>query len=84
VLPSNSHEIYGTIKAIAGDNITLVTRSGQLIRVDAADAVRGHRSVVLLVGEPVTVFGGYGGSGVLHATSVLHAKPSPSGWPADR
>jgi hypothetical protein len=39
---------------------------------------------VLLVGEPVTVFGGDDGSGLLHATSVLHAKPSPKGWPPDR
>jgi hypothetical protein len=84
VLPLDSHEIYGTIKTVTGGNVTLATRTGQLVRVDAADAADRHRSVVLQVGEPVTVFGGFGGSGVLHATSVLHAKPSPQGWPADR
>jgi hypothetical protein len=83
-LPGNAHEISGTIKTVAGGDISLTTRAGELVRVDATDAARRHLSVVFLVGEPVTVFGTYRTSGVLHATEVLHAKPSPKGWPADR
>jgi outer membrane protein assembly factor BamB len=83
-LPPDRHEIFGTIKTIVGGNITLTTRSGKFVRVDAAGAVRRHQSVVLLVDEPVTVFGDYDDAGVLQATSVLHAKPSPLGWPPDR
>ena len=83
-LPPNSHEIFGTIRAITGSNITLATRTGKLVRIDVADAARSNRSVVLLVGEPIMASGGYDGLGVLHATTVLHAKPSPKGWPADR
>jgi hypothetical protein len=83
-VPANGHEVSGVIKAVGRGNITLSTRGGALIRVDAAEAMRNHRSVVLLVGEPVTVFGGDDGSGLLHAMSVLHAKPSPKGWPPDR
>jgi len=83
-LPPNGHEIFGTITTVAGGNITLATRTGKLVRVDAAGAVHKYRSVVLLIGEPVTVFGSYASSGVLNATRVLHAKPSPKGWPADR
>jgi hypothetical protein len=83
-LPPDGHEIFGTIKTVAGSSIALATRTGKLIRVDAANAVRGHLSVGLLVGEPVTVYGSYDGSGVLRATSVMHAKHSPIGWPVDR
>jgi hypothetical protein len=83
-LPANSLEIFGMITAITGSNMTLTTRTGKLVRIDAADAVRSHCSVVLLVGEPIMVSGGYDGSGVLHATTVLHAKQSPKGWRADR
>jgi hypothetical protein len=84
VLPRDDHEIFGTIKAVAGSSLTLATRAGELVRVDAADAVRNHLSVVLLLGEPIIVSGGYDGAGVLHAKTVLHAKPSSEGWPADR
>jgi hypothetical protein len=83
-LPPNLHEISGTIKAVAGDEITLATRTGKLVQVDAASAVRRHLSVVLLAGEPVTVFGSDDGRRALHATSILHAKPRPEGWPTDR
>jgi hypothetical protein len=78
------HEIFGIITRIVGGNVTVASRTGKPIPVDAADAVSSHLSVVLLVGEPVAVFGDYDGSGVLHATSVLHATPSSLGWPADR
>ena len=83
-LPPDGHEIFGTIKTIVGGNITLTTRNGKLVRVDAAGAMRRHQSVVLLVDEPITVFGNYDDAGVLQATSVLRAKPSPLGWPPDR
>ena len=38
-LPPDDHEIFGTIKAVAGSSLTLATRTGQLVRVDVADAV---------------------------------------------
>jgi hypothetical protein len=83
-VPANERKISGTIMAVAGNNITLATRTGKPVRVDAAGAVRRYLSVVLLVGAQVTVSGNYDGTGVLVATRVLHAKPSPGGWPEDR
>jgi PQQ-like domain len=83
-LPPDGHEIFGRIKTADGGDIALATRIGKLVRVDAADAVRRHRSVGLRVGEPVIVFGSYDSSGMLRATSVMHAYPSPNSWLADR
>jgi hypothetical protein len=83
-LPANGHEIFATIKTVAGANVTVATRTGKLVRVDAAKAMQAKQSVVLLVGEPVRVLGSYDNAGILRATSIAHAKPAPQGWPADR
>ncbi len=83
-LPVGSHEIFATIKSVAGANVTVATRTGKLIRVDAAMAITAKQTVVLLVDEPVRLLGSFDSAGILGATSIAHAKPSPKGWPADR
>ncbi len=83
-LPADGHEIFATIKTVAGHNLTVATRTGKLIHVDATAAIEAKLSVVLLVDEPVRILGSYDNAGVLRATSIAHAKPSPKGWPADR
>ena len=83
-LPVGSHEIFATIKTVAGDNLSVATRTGKLIHVDATAAIEAKLSVVLLADEPVRILGSYDNAGVLRATSIAHAKPSPKGWPADR
>ncbi len=47
-------------------------------------AIKVKQTVVLLVDEPVRLLGSFDGAGILKATSITHAKPSPKGWPADR
>jgi hypothetical protein len=83
-LPAGGHEIFATIKTVAGSNLTVATRTGKLLRVDAAKAIEARQRIVLLVDEPVRVLGSYDSAGILRATSITHAKPSPKGWPADR
>jgi hypothetical protein len=83
-LPPDGHEIFATIKTVAGANLTVATRTGKLLRVDAAEAMQAKQSVVLLVDEPVRLLGSYDSAGILRATSIGRAKPSPKGWPADR
>lgn len=78
------HEVTGTLLAISGAQLTLRTRSGKLVRVDDSNAVRRERSAVLVVGEPFTAGGTYDAGGVLHATVIVRAKPSPAMWPPDR
>ncbi len=78
------HVITGTLVAIGGAQLTLRTRTGKLVRVDDSDAVRHERSAVLVAGKPFTAGGTYDAGGVLHATVILRAKPSPATWPTDR
>ena len=78
------HEVTGTLVAISGAQLTLRTRTGKLARVDDSNAVRHERSAVLVIGKPFTAEGTYDASGVLHATVIVRAKPSPATWPTDR
>lgn len=82
--PGYTHEIYGTIKSIEGSQLTIQTRSGGLVKVDAAVAIQMHLAVPLVVGHAVGAKGTYDEKGVLHAEMILREKESPDGWPADR
>ncbi len=77
------HEVTGTLIAISGSHLTLRTRTGKAAHVDASDAIRHERSVVLVVGKAFDARGTYDASGVLHATTIVRAKPSPGTWPTD-
>ena len=77
------NEVSGTIRAIDGSVLTLQTRSGQTVRVDAASAVRHQQSTVLFVGRTVDVRGAYDDKRVLHAQTIVRAKPSPAVWRPD-
>jgi len=81
---SAPHELTGILIARSGSRLSLRTRSGKIAHVDDVDAVRHERSVVLVAGEAVNALGTYDAAGVLHATVILRAKPSPSTWPPDR
>ena len=84
-LGPGEREIFGTIESIStGSDLTVATRSGS-IQVDAFAAVQAYQSIALNVGEAVRLIGTYGGSGVLNATSITHAKSDdPAGWLSDR
>jgi hypothetical protein len=83
-LPPNGHEVFGTINNINGDMFTLTIRKGDIINVDATQAMQEYQSVVLLVGEAVRIIGSFDSSNVLQATVITRAKASPRLWPPDR
>lgn len=76
--------LTGTIRAIDGTTVTVQTRAGQTVRVDASEALARQQSTVLLVGRPIEVSGTYGANRVLHAQTIARAKPSPAVWRLDR
>jgi hypothetical protein len=79
-----AHEVTGTLLAIKGSKLTLRTRTGRVVRVDASEARRRERSAVLVLGKPFYVSGTYDAAGVLHAAAIVRAKRSQATWPADR
>jgi hypothetical protein len=83
-LPAGMHEISGTIRAVDGSMITIQTRSGQTLKVDATDAIRHSNYAAPKVGRALMARGTYETGGVLRAEYVFHAKPSPAIWMADR
>ena len=42
------------------------------------------QSIPLVVGAPVIVHGTKDASGLMRAEAIMHAKPDPALWPADR
>ena len=82
--PDVQHDIYGTIRSVDGAKLTIETRAKKTIQVDTKAAAESQRAVVLVVGHAVLIHGTYDTKGVLHASSVQRAKPSPALWPEDK
>ncbi|HTA53301.1 MAG TPA: hypothetical protein VK755_01040, partial [Candidatus Acidoferrales bacterium] len=78
------HEVTGTLVRINGSFLTLLTRTGKLVRADDSDAFRHERTGDLVPGEPFNVRGTYDAAGVLHAVAIVRAKPSQTSWFPDR
>jgi hypothetical protein len=77
------NEVSGIIRTINGGTLLLASRSGALVRVDAAQAILDQMTSLLRVGGAVTVLGARDPAGVLHAVAINRAKSSPQAWPDD-
>jgi hypothetical protein len=77
-------EVTGTLLSVSGSVLTVRTRAGRDVRVDASDAIRHERTGDLVKGKPFSASGKYDAAGTLHAVAIIRAKPSPASWPADR
>jgi hypothetical protein len=80
----STREIYGKIQSLKGTLVTLQTRTGSLVQVDAKGAMKAQRSAPLVVGRAIAVKGTVDKAGVLHAEILQRAKDSSTLWPADR
>ena len=84
-LAAGTHQVYGTITAVDGDVVQLRDRKGNLFQVGLVKAEQSWKSVPAVVGQPIWAIGAFDpATGVLHATTIGHAKPNPAAWPADR
>jgi hypothetical protein len=83
-LAPGQHEIYGMIKAIDGDNITIQTRTGQMMTVDSSKASQKFDKAQPWVGHALMARGTLATPGVMKADIVMHAKDHPVMWQADR
>jgi hypothetical protein len=77
--------LTGTLIASSASELTLVTRTGEKVAVDASVALQRQRATQLIVGQAYTVLAGVRvEDGALVASSVMRAKPGKDAWPADR
>jgi PQQ enzyme repeat len=83
-LPAGEHEISGIVQDIDSSTLTLVVRTGDLLKVDAAAAIANFQAAVPSVGHGILVRGTIDEDGVLHADTLLHAKDSSAMWQPDR
>jgi hypothetical protein len=80
------HEVTGLIKSIDnnGTQLTIQTRTGRVIQVDATAAIEAHRANISVVGGAVKVQGAFDANGVLKASVIQREKDTAAQWAADR
>jgi hypothetical protein len=83
-LSAGQHDVFGTVVAIDGVEITVLKRDGDLIQVDGSAAFAHSHAAEPSVGHGIEVRGSDGEGGVLHAETLLHAKDHSAMWPLDR
>jgi len=83
-LPAGQHDVFGTVVAIDGVEITVLKRDGERILVDGSAAFAHSNAAEPSVGHGIEVRGSDGEGGVLHAETLLHAKDHSAMWPPDR
>jgi hypothetical protein len=83
-LSADLTRVTGTLLALEGSQMTLLTRAGAKVQVDAAPARAAQRAPSLVVGEPYTVIAPRQSAGLLEASSIMRAKPGEGAWPSDQ
>lgn len=79
-----TRRVSGTLLSVQGTVLTLLTRSGQTVRVDDSAAAANQRIAILTVGYPFTVVGeASSGTVDLQASTISRAKPGSGAWPTD-
>jgi len=70
--------VYGTIRSIEGSTLTIETRDKKMLKVNTKSAIESQRAGVLIVGRTVLIHGSYDAKGMLQASAIQRAKPSPA------
>jgi len=80
-----TQRVTGTLLAIDGSTLKLLTRSNQTVTVDISRAMETERLAILIVGRPYTALAAATDSdGTLEAVAVMRAKPGQGAWPKDQ
>jgi hypothetical protein len=82
--PGGGNQVTGKVLSVNGAQIIIQQRSGAHVTVDAKPAQDAFQSVRITKGEIVTAEGNLDALGILHARTIVRAKPSPKLWPPDQ
>jgi hypothetical protein len=83
-LAAGEHEVYGIVKGISGNLITMVRRGGAILTVDSTLAAKRYRMAQPSVDRAMLARGAIDSAGVMHATAIQHAYQSAKMWWPDR
>ena len=83
-LAAGQHEVYGMVRSVLGNAITIQTRDGANVVVDSTRASEKFDKAQPWVGHAMMARGVYTSAGSFKADIVMHAKDHPAMWPADR
>jgi hypothetical protein len=78
------NRVTGRILQSGGAEIIIQQRSGVQVKIDAKPAEEAYQAVPIVKGEIITAEGELGADGVMHAKTIVRAKPSPALWPPDQ
>jgi hypothetical protein len=79
-----THSTTGILMAIDGKTLTIQTRTGQIVKIDASLATKDEQVSALHLKEPYIAMGEtFTVTGALLATSIVRGKGSADLWPAD-
>lgn len=84
VLGLNEHVVWGTIRNVSDAEIVIADRNGALIHVDPSRARASGNVAEPVVGQAARVIGTRTANGILLASHIEHAKPSPMLWAPDQ
>ena len=79
-----TQRVTGTLLAIHGSTMKLLTRGNQTVMVDIARATEAEQVANLNVGQPYTALGVSEPDGIVRAMAVMRAKPGVGAWPQDQ
>jgi len=82
--PVQGNEVTGRVLRVNGVEVIVQQYSGAHVAIDAKPAQDAFQSVPLFEGQIVTAEGSLDALGVLHARTIVRAKPSPKLWPPDQ
>jgi len=83
-LAAGEHEVYGMVKSISGNLVTVARRGGIMLTIDDTQAAKNFRMAEPSVGKALLARGTIDASGVMHANAMQHARQSSKMWWPDR
>jgi outer membrane protein assembly factor BamB len=85
-LAASLSRVTGTLLSVHGSQLTLATRSGATLAVDATRAVVNQRAAGLVLGQAYTAIGPRRTQtdAAWSVTAVSRAKPGQGAWPSDQ
>ena len=83
-LAAGEHEVFGIVKSMQGNTVTIARRGGTMLTIDYTQAEKNFRMAEPSMGHALVARGTIDGAGVMHASSMQHAHQSAKMWLSDR